>query len=128
MVRTPDKGDFSVRLDGFHGLMAAARLVGVAGYLYRRGSLMDADYCHLEVVLPSKNQIQATWVSFGKPGVYAKPGASPSSRQPFALCAVESQQVYGNGLDRLWRVLAVMLNPIGIAPHRVEGKRFLLRP
>jgi len=50
----------------------------------------------------------------------------PVSRSRYG--AVESQKVYGNGLDRLWRVLAVMLNPIGIAPHRVEGKRLLLRP
>jgi hypothetical protein len=53
------------------------------------------------------------------------PALHPAPVSPSRYGAVESQQVYGNGLDRLWRVLAVMLNPIGIAPHRVQGKRLL---
>ncbi len=42
--------------------------------------------------------------------------------------AVKSQEVYSDGLDRLWRVVAMMLNTVCIAPHRVEGKCILLRP
>lgn len=42
------------------------------------------------------------------------PALHPNPVSPSRYGAVERQQVHGNGLDRLWRVPAVMLNPIGV--------------
>lgn len=41
---------------------------------------------------------------------------------------VKSQQVYGDGLDRLWRVVAMMLDAIWIAPHGFKKRGILVRP
>lgn len=40
---------------------------------------------------------------------------------------VKSQQMDSNGLHRLWRVIAVMLDSIGIAPHWIEQPSILAR-
>lgn len=41
--------------------------------------------------------------------------------------AVKSQQVYSDGLDRLRRIIPMMLDTVGVSPHRIEKPCILLR-